>query len=101
MIREVAELRITRGSGPDFEAAVARAVPLFRRARGCRGMHLERVIETPDLYRLIVFWDSVEDHMEGFQKSEDFQTWRGLAGPFFAEKPRMDHSEPVIEGFSA
>ena len=99
MIREVAEIEIKPGTEAAFLAAVESAVPLFRAAKGCRAMRLERVIETPNLFRLIVLWQTLEDHTEGFRNSEDFQKWRGLVGPFFARPPAVDHSEAAVTGF--
>jgi quinol monooxygenase YgiN len=99
MIREVAELTIDPAREADFLAAVGQAVPIFRAATGCRAMRLERVIETPGLYRLIVLWDRLEDHTEGFRASQGFQDWRALAGPFFTATPRVDHSAVAVAGF--
>jgi len=91
MITEVAELTIQPGKEKDFEAAVAEAAPLFLRARGCHGLSLHRVVETPNVYRLRVAWESVEDHMVGFRSSDDFQGWRGLVGGYFAAPPAVTH----------
>ena len=99
MIREVAELTIKDGVEAEFLAAVEKAVPFFKAAKGCVSMRLERVLETPNLYRLIVIWKSLEDHTEGFRNSQGFQEWRGLAGPFFAQPPSVDHSEIAVLGF--
>ncbi len=95
MITEIAALTIDPGRAEEFEAAVATAKPFFEAAKGCRGMSLERVVEDPARYRLIVLWDSVEDHMVTFRNSEAFQGWRRAAGPFFAEPPTVEHSRLV------
>jgi quinol monooxygenase YgiN len=99
MIKEVAQIRIDPARAADFEAAVKLAAPVFKDADGCRGMSLERIIEHPALYRLIVLWDSVDHHMVTFRNSDGFQTWRGLAAPFFSEPPIVDHSENVSTYF--
>jgi quinol monooxygenase YgiN len=95
MITEIAQIYIDPARATDFEAAVALAAGVFQAADGCRGMRLERGIEDPAKYRLIVQWDSVEHHMVSFRNSDGFQTWRALAGPFFADPPVVDHSECV------
>jgi len=95
MITEIAALTIDPARAEEFEAAVASAQPFFQAAQGCRGMSLERVIEDPSRYRLIVQWDSVEDHMVTFRQSEAFQGWRSAAGPFFVEPPTVEHSRVV------
>lgn len=100
MIREVANLAINDGTETEFLAAVKKAVPLFRAAKGCTAMRLEKVLETPDLFRLIVLWETLEDHTETFRNSDDFQKWRALAGPFFSQAPSVDHSEVAVAGFN-
>lgn len=99
MIREVAQLTIDPAREADFLQAVQAAVPIFRAATGCRGMRLERVIETPGLYRLIVLWETLENHTVDFRGSQGFQDWRALAGPFFVQPPAVDHSELAVAGF--
>mgnify|MGYP001226822774 CR=1 FL=1 len=87
MITEIAQLTIDPSRAEEFEAAVTRAVPYFRSAQGCHGMALERVIEDPSRYHLIVQWESVEHHMVTFRESEGFRAWRALVGPFFTAPP--------------
>ncbi|MCJ8521428.1 quinol monooxygenase YgiN [Pseudorhizobium tarimense] len=92
-IIEVAEIAVTDAAG--FEAAVAKARPYFLAAEGCYSLTLHRVIETPDVYRLLVTWRTVEDHMVRFRQSEAFQRWRELASPFFAKPPLVTHSSQI------
>jgi len=99
MVWENAELTIKPGEEKAFEAAVAEALPVFRRAKGCQGMRLQRSVERPNVYRLLVEWATVEDHMVHFRNSPDFQEWRRLAGPFFAKTPEVEHTELVLLGF--
>jgi quinol monooxygenase YgiN len=40
-------------------------------------------------------WRSIDDHT-AFTSSEGFLKFRELAGPFFAERPAMEHFQPVI-----
>jgi quinol monooxygenase YgiN len=94
MITEIATLTIDPANAAAFEAAVAEAVPCFNSDPGCHGMALERIIEDPAQYRLIVQWESVAAHM-AFRETPAFQVWRGLAGPFFVAPPVVVHSETV------
>nr|WP_181373051.1 hypothetical protein [Massilia glaciei] len=52
-------------------------------------MKLERGKENAHAYRLVVEWDTLEDHEIHFRGSEDFQAWRALVGGLFAEPPRV------------
>jgi quinol monooxygenase YgiN len=99
MIYEIAELYIKPDDHAAFLAAVAQAVPLFRRAQGCVSMRLERCIELPDTYHLVVGWQTVDDHMVTFRNSADFQEWRRLVGGHFALPPKVEHFETVVAGF--
>ena len=99
MVTEIAVLTIDPAKAADFEAAVAEAAPLFKAADGCGGMALERVIERPGQYRLVVRWRNVEVHMQGFRESPAFSEWRVLAGPFFVAPVDMTHSETVAAYF--
>jgi len=83
----------------EFEQGVANAAPLFRRAKGCRGLSLQRGIEQPLQYRLVVAWDTVEDHTVHFRGSEDFQAWRGLVGHCFDAPPVVEHVATVLAPF--
>ena len=99
MIHEIATITIRAGDAAAFESAVATAAPLFQSAKGCHSFGLERSIEHPERYRLVVGWESVEDHMVTFRESEDFQKWRALAGPFFASQPEVEHVRKVVDAF--
>jgi quinol monooxygenase YgiN len=74
-------------------------VPVFRRAKGCQGMELQRCIEKPGRYRLFVQWSTLENHTVDFRGSPDFQQWRKLVRDFFASPPEGDHWELVAKGF--
>jgi heme-degrading monooxygenase HmoA len=99
MIFEIAQITVQPGKEQQFGAGVKEAVPLFRRARGCKSMQLQRSIEQPDTYTLVVGWDSIDDHMIGFRNSDDFQEWRRLVGPYFLQPPNVHHVDTVLQGF--
>lgn len=95
MVYEIATIDIKEGAEAAFEAAVKEAAPHFQKARGCRGLSLERSIESPSRYYLVVTWDSVEDHMIHFRNSPEFLEWRRLASPHFAAAPSVEHTAVV------
>ena len=99
MILEIAQLNIKPGMESEFEAGVAKAAPIFRRAKGCKGMALQRSVETPSRYRLFVKWETLENHTVDFRGSADFQEWRKLVGHCFAAAPEVEHSREVVTGF--
>jgi heme-degrading monooxygenase HmoA len=99
MILEIAQIAVKAGMEPTFEAGVAAAVPLFKRAKGCVSMELRRSVEIPSRYRLLVGWETLENHTVDFRSSADFQTWRGLVSQCFDGAPEVEHAAPTLEGF--
>lgn len=99
MVFEIAEIVVKAGAEAQFEDAVRKAVPLFRAAQGATSLELQKVVEHPTTYRLVVGWNTVEDHMVTFRNSEAFKQWRELVGPHFAEPPRVVHVARVLAGF--
>jgi quinol monooxygenase YgiN len=99
MILEIAQIEVKAGMEQAFEEGAAKAVPLFRNARGCHGMELQRSIENPRRYRLIVQWETVEDHTVHFRNSTDFQKWRELVSHCFEKPPEVEHTSQALKGF--
>jgi len=99
MILEIAQIDVKPGLESEFEGGVKKAVPIFRRAKGCRGMELQRSREQPRRYRLFVKWETLENHTKDFRGSEDFQAWRKLVGHCFVSAPEVEHTSVAVEGF--
>lgn len=97
MIHEIATLTVNPNQAASFEAAVAKARPLFLESPNCLSFSLDRVIEEPGTYCLVVGWTSVQAHIETFRESENFQKWRELVSPFFAKQPVVIHTERVTK----
>ncbi len=97
MVFEIAEIDVIAGQEADFEQAVAEASQYFQAAKGYNSLELNRSVENTSRYRLVVGWDTVEDHMVTFRESDSFQQWRKLASPFFAEAPRVEHVHTVFQ----
>lgn len=99
VVRELAQLEILEGHEEAFEAAAAKAAPLFQQAKGARTFTLERSEEFPQRYRLFVTWETVEDHTVTFRNSPEFQAWRALVGDHFAAPPAVEHIRNVLTAF--
>jgi heme-degrading monooxygenase HmoA len=99
MVTEIAQIDVKPGLEAEFEAGVAKAAPLFQRAKGCRALELQRSIEKPSRYRLMVQWETVEDHTVAFRGSDDFQEWRRLVGHCFERPPEVEHTVVALAGF--
>ena len=99
MIMEIAQIDVKPGMENDFETGVKNAVPLFKCAKGCKGVALQRSHEKPSRYRLFVQWETLENHTVDFRGSPDFQEWRKLIGHCFATPPEVEHVREVTKGF--
>ena len=98
MIFEVADIRITPGRNAEFEAAIARGLEaVLSRATGFVGHQVQRGIESPERYLLLVRWRSVENHTVDFREGPLFAEWRSHIGPFLASPPHVEHFELALE----
>jgi heme-degrading monooxygenase HmoA len=99
MVTEIAQIDVKPGMESEFETGVKNAAPVFKRAKGCGGMELQRSIEKPARYRLFVKWETVENHTNDFRGSADFQEWRKLVAHCFASPPEVEHVIVAVHGF--
>lgn len=99
MILEIAQIEVIPGMEATFEGGVARAAPLFKRARGCRSLALHRSHEFPTRYRLLVEWETLENHTVDFRGSEDFKAWRECIADCLAEPPMVEHTYLKLKPF--
>jgi quinol monooxygenase YgiN len=97
MILEIAQVDVKPGEEAAFEARVKEAVAIFRRAEGCLGLDLQRSIEKPTRYRVMIRWRTLENHTVDFRGSPLFQEWRALVGPHFASPPEVEHCETAMQ----
>jgi quinol monooxygenase YgiN len=94
MVIERVEISVISGREREFEQEMERGVRLLAAAAGCESVSLARGVERPSRYLLVLTWESVDSHT-AFTKTEGFVRFREIAGPFFAERPAMEHFEPV------
>lgn len=96
MILEHADIRIDPLQSSAFEEAILRGVTtVIAHAKGFNGYKVNRSIESPGRYILMIYWDTLEDHTVGFRQSPAFADWRAIVGPFFAQPPVVEHLELV------
>jgi heme-degrading monooxygenase HmoA len=92
MILELADIRIQPGKQAEFDAAIQKGVAtVIAKAKGFRGYKINKGIESPERYLLMIFWETLENHTVDFRGSPAFQDWRALVGPFFAAPPAVEH----------
>jgi heme-degrading monooxygenase HmoA len=92
MILELADIRIQAGRQAEFDEAIVRGVnTVISQARGFRGYKVNKGLESPERYLLMIFWQTLEDHTVHFREGPLFPQWRAIVGPYFAEAPKVEH----------
>ena len=84
MILEIADFRTK--AADDYEAAMTEVAGSIAASAGHLGHSVQRSLESPDRYVLIVRWESLEAH-QGFRSSDRFKRW--------ATRPK-DHRDGVV-----
>ncbi len=96
MVTEFAQIEVKPGMEETFIQGAAKSRPVFLAAEGCFGMGLQRSVEEPSKFLLMVQWESVDAHMVIFRESPGFQEWRNNVGHCFAVPPVVWHGATVI-----
>ena len=92
MILEVADIRIQPGQQAAFDEAIERGLrTVISQAPGFKGWKVNKGLESPERYLLMIFWDTLEDHTVAFRGGPLFAQWRAIVGPFFAAPPVVEH----------
>lgn len=96
MILEQVVLPVRPGEEAAFEAALAQARPLIARQPGFGGMEIRPSLDKAGQYPLLVKWENVDAHRDGFRRSADYQQWRALLHPFYDPVPDVAYfGEPL------
>ena len=92
MILEIADIRIHAGKQAEFDAAIKRGLEeVIAKAKGYISHQMQKCIETPERYVLMIHWQTLENHTVDFRGSPAFGEWRAIVGPFFASPPNVEH----------
>ena len=97
MILEVALLNIRPGQSAAFEQAFTEAQSIISSMPGYISHQLQRCLEAPNKYVLLVNWQQLEDHTIGFRQSVQYQEWKRLLHHFYDPFPAVEHYELVSE----
>lgn len=95
MILEVATLDVRPGQDAAFETAFGEASKIIASMPGCVSHELQRCLERPNRYLLLVYWQALEDHTIGFRQSPQYQRWKTLLHHFYDPFPIVEHYEFV------
>ena len=95
MILESAYLNVKPNETQAFEIAFKQASGIISSMNGYIEHTLQRCLEDDHLYLLLVKWETLEDHTEGFRGSDEYQEWKSLLHHFYDPFPTVYHFEQV------
>jgi heme-degrading monooxygenase HmoA len=95
VILEVAMLNVIPGQESEFELAFKRASKIISSMAGFVDLRVQRCLEIPNKYVLLVNWETLEDHTVGFRGSPQYLEWRALLHHFYDPFPTVEHFAPV------
>lgn len=96
MILEHAILHVRSGQQDEFEEAFAMAQRYITASPGFQSLRLLSCLEQDGQYLLLVEWDSVEAHEQGFRGSPAYQEWKTLLHHFYEPFPLVEHYTAVF-----
>ena len=96
MITEHALLEVIAGQEDAFVEAMNKAKDLIAASPGFVSLRVERGVERPGCFLLLVEWERLEDHTEGFRGSAAYQEWRAALHHFYDPFPLVEHFEKAV-----
>ncbi|MBE7187965.1 antibiotic biosynthesis monooxygenase [Jatrophihabitans endophyticus] len=94
-VLEVGEFSIEAGHEDDFVTAYRSVREVLATTPGCRSVRMTHGVETPTRFVVLVEWDSVAAHEDGFRGTDRFTRWRAALSPHFAQQPHVEHFTDV------
>ncbi len=96
MIIEQAILNVKSGQTAEFEKAFAEAQKIITAMPGFQSLTLATSTPEDSNYLLLVTWEKLEDHTEGFRKSSEYRQWSALLHHFYEPFPRVHYYRPIL-----
>jgi heme-degrading monooxygenase HmoA len=98
MILEIADITIVPGKNAEFDQAIERGVrEAISSAKGFISFKIQKGIENPNRYLLMIQWATLDNHIVDFRNSPNFLKWREFVSPFFAGPPVVEHFQLLTE----
>ena len=97
MILEVAILNVKPGQETEFEAVFGEAQKIIASMEGYISHQLQRCLEKSNRYILLVNWEKLENHTNGFRGSPEYQKWRKLLHHFYEPFPDVEHYTLIFD----
>ncbi|MFC4100080.1 antibiotic biosynthesis monooxygenase family protein [Paenibacillus xanthanilyticus] len=95
MILEVAILNVKQEWNDSFVDTFRQASSIIASMKGYIRHELQRCLDREGQYVLLVWWETLEDHVEGFRQSEGYQEWKRLLHHYYDPFPIVEHYENI------
>ena len=90
---EIIRYRIGAERAAAFIEAYRQAGESLTRSPHCSGYELLRSKKDPELFLLIIRWDSAQGHLQGFRHSPQFREFFTHVKPYVGDILEMEHYE--------
>jgi heme-degrading monooxygenase HmoA len=97
MILEVAILIVKDGEQENFEKDFVIAGQYISSIDGYINHSLQKCLEQPNKYILLVNWKDLESHTIGFRQSKQYIEWKKLLHHYYDPFPTVEHYQMLIE----
>lgn len=97
MISEAAFLLVKPDLTTQFETDFTKASQYIASIKGYLGHRLEKCLEVENKYLLLVEWNTLEDHTQGFRTSAAYIEWKKMLHHYYEPFPIVEHFETVFE----
>jgi heme-degrading monooxygenase HmoA len=91
MVVEYIRYKVPAERHGEFERAWSSARSVLDQARECLAYEVAHGVEEPDNYVVRIEWTSLDDHEQGFRRSEAFGPFFAAVKPFFEQIDEMRH----------
>lgn len=91
MITEIVSLYIKNNENDLFEKAFAEASEIIASMNGYLKHELQKCVEVSNKYILLVEWNSIGDHINGFRNHKIYGDWKNLLHHFYEPFPIVEH----------
>jgi hemoglobin len=102
MIMEIIRYKLDPGQESAFEAAYGQAQRFLAGSPNCLSYQLTRCLKDRGRYVLMIEWDSLEGHLQGFRRSPAFREFVSMVAPYLNKIEEMEHYETTgVAGIKA
>jgi heme-degrading monooxygenase HmoA len=91
MVLEQVQADVKPGSEATFEQLCSEIERLIGRAKGCISVRAMRCVEKPNRFRLLVEWETIEAHTQGFRGSPDHKAVLEMLTPHVDGATVLEH----------